>query len=150
MPEPKTLPQHFGLPPVKPSNPSHDAWLARSETLVAAFERARSTGAAGTAGAAAAGAGAPELSLGFILMVADFLWDEHGEAADFGRLAVGAFIDRRHRLLETQAALSSFAVTLTDFYAFLVRSGAIDEARAQAVKSDLNDAVAEFTQPAAL
>jgi hypothetical protein len=134
MPEPKTLPQHFGLPPVKPSNPSHDAWLARSETLVAAFERTRAPDA-------------DELSLGYILMVADYLWDEHGEAADFGRLAVGAFIDRRHRLLETQEALGSFAATLKEFYAFLVRNGAVDAARGQVLACELTDALADFTQP---
>jgi hypothetical protein len=65
MPEPKTLPQGFSAPCHAPPSDAHYAWLGRAERLLVAFENSLPAPSAAT----------PVPSLGFILMVADYLCD---------------------------------------------------------------------------
>jgi hypothetical protein len=93
-------------------DPQQDAWVVRTEALLANFEEA-----------------APQYvtpSLGFVIMAADFLWAKHRAQADFAKLDTRAFIAACRELLTTEEARHGFANTLCAFYQFLDARGLID------------------------
>jgi hypothetical protein len=138
MPEPKTLPQHFGLPAPTPPNPSHDAWLTRAELLLASFERSNNR-------VRSPASASP--SLGFIVMASDYLWDELAEAAEFGRLDVAGFTEHCRGLLAGEDTLSAFTDTLVAFYDFLAETDAVERELAHAITRQLRNIRADFTRP---
>jgi hypothetical protein len=136
MPDPKTLPQSFSVPCHALPNDAHYAWLGRAEGLLVAFEHSLPAPSAAT----------PVPSLGFILMVADYLWDRCREEADFAKLDVQGFVAHNHVLLCVEGVAASFAMTLTAFYGFLAASGELDAALAKDIAAQLSAAAIQLGQ----
>ena len=93
-------------------DPQQDAWVVRTEALLANFEEA-----------------APQYvtpALGFVIMAADFLWAKHRAQADFAKLDTRGLIVACRELLLTEEARHGFANTLCAFYNFLGARGLID------------------------
>ena len=93
-------------------DPQQDAWVVRTEALLANFEEA-----------------APQYvtpALGFVIMAADFLWAKHRAQADFAKLDTRAFIVACRELLATEEARHGFVNTLCAFYQFLGARSLID------------------------
>ena len=93
-------------------DPQHDAWVVRSEALLANFEEA-----------------APHYvtpALGFVIMAADFLWAKHRAQADVAKLDTRAFIAACRELLTSEETRHGFSNTLCAFYQFLGARGLID------------------------
>ena len=93
-------------------DPQQDAWVVRTEALLANFEEA-----------------APQYvtpALGFVVMAADFLWATHRAQADFAKLDTRAFIAACQELITTNEARHGFSNTLCAFYQFLGARGLID------------------------
>jgi hypothetical protein len=129
-PAPSRVPCH-ALP-----NQAHYAWLERAERLLVAFENSLPEPSGPT----------PVPSLGFILMVADYLWDTCGEQADFAKLDVQGLVAHSHALLCVEGVAKTFAYTLLAFYDFLVASGEIELGLARAIESQLSAAAAQLAQ----
>jgi hypothetical protein len=125
MPDPKTLPQSFMVASRHPPGPGHAVWLDRTERLLGKFEDSLPNEAS------------QPHALGFILLLADHLWDELGEQADFARLDVHGLVVHCHALLCGAGVAASFANTLSAFYAFLARRQEIDAQAAAAIASQL-------------
>jgi hypothetical protein len=136
MSEPKTPPHGFTVPCHAPPSAAHYAWLGRAEDLLLAFERSLP---------AASGA-APVPTLGFILMVADYLWDCWHEAADFAKLDVQGFVAHNHVLLCVEGVAEAFASTLTAFYGFLATSAELDAALAKDIAAQLSAAALQLAE----
>ena len=132
MSDPKTQPQPFVLSSQHPPGPAHAAWLDHTERLLASFENGLPPEA-----------GQPP-ALGFILLVADYLWDQHGEQANFARLDVCQLGAHCHALLCGAGVAWSFANTLAAFYAFLARQRELDAGVAAAIASQLLALPKEF------
>lgn len=93
-------------------DPQHDAWVVRTEALLANFEEA-----------------APQYvtpALGFVILAADFLWAKHRAQADFAKLDTRAFVASCRELLATEESRHGFANTLCAFYQFLGARGLIE------------------------
>jgi hypothetical protein len=94
-------------------DPQHDAWVVRSEALLANFEEA-----------------APQYvtpALGFVVMAADFLWAKHRAQADFAKLDTRAFVAACRELLVSEETRHGFSNTLCAFYQFLGARGLIED-----------------------
>jgi hypothetical protein len=124
MPEPKTMPAGYRPPPEDAPSKAHYAWLARAERLLATYERQLPQRQAPP-------------SLGFILMAADYLWDHHGEAADFAKLDLHGFALRSHALLQRPGIADAFCKTMVGFYAFLAEAREIEPGIAHALSAQL-------------
>jgi hypothetical protein len=135
MPDPKTLPQSFSVPCHAHPNDAHYAWLGRAERLLVAFEHSLPAPAA-----------TPVPSLGFILMVADYLWERCREEADFAKLDVQGFVAHNHVLLCVEGVAAAFASTLTAFYSFLAASAELDAALVNAIAAQLSAAALQLDE----
>jgi hypothetical protein len=136
MPDRKPLPEAFSIPRHAPPDEAHYAWLGRAERLLVAFEHSLPEPSSRT----------QVPSLGFILMVADYVWDSCGEQADFANFDVQGFVAHSHALLCATGVAKTFAYTLVAFYDFLVASQEISPPVAQAIESQLSAAAAQLAQ----
>jgi hypothetical protein len=109
MNEPKTSPQLFTIPLIPHGDDAADAWLARTDALLAAYERS----------APPPDPDSPIVSLGFIVMAADYLWQELRAAADFEALDARAFTIYCRELVNAADAQQTFLDTMITFYDFL-------------------------------
>jgi hypothetical protein len=132
MSEPKTAPQSFVVQVMAQPNAAHAVWLERTERLLAAFERSLPAQRL------------DPLAPGFVLLAADYLWDEQAERADFARLDVNRLIARCSPLLSAIDIVHSFGKALAGFYAFLKQHGEIDPGAATIIAAQLRRATAEF------
>ena len=95
------------IPLVPRGDDAADAWLARTDALLAAYEHV------------APGADARIITLGFIVLAADYLWQELRAAADFDVLDARKFTAYCRELVTAAEAQQTFLGTMIGFYEFL-------------------------------
>jgi hypothetical protein len=109
--EPKPSSQASTIPLIPRGDDAADAWLARTDALLAAYEHL----------APAADPDSPIVTLGFIVMAADYLWQELRAAADFDARDAHAFTAYCRELVTAADAQHTFLDTMIAFYDFLAK-----------------------------
>lgn len=117
----------------RPQPLAREAWRAESEAIRNAFE-AQLNGVQG-------------IALGFIVMAADYLWDEQGGSTDFAKLDARGFVAHCSELLADDDTLRVFIRTMVAFYAFLADTQRIEPALAPSITHALRASAAEITRP---
>jgi hypothetical protein len=97
------------IPLIPRGDEAADAWLARTDALLAAYERI----------APAPDSESPIVTLGFIVLAADYLWQELRAAADFEVLDARKFTAYCRELVTAADAQQTFLGTMIGFYEFL-------------------------------
>lgn len=104
MTEPKPA---ITIPLIPRGDDAADAWLARTDALLAAYEHITPD------------PDSPIITLGFIVLAADYLWQELRAAADFDVLDARKFTAYCRELVTAADAQQTFLGTMIGFYEFL-------------------------------
>jgi hypothetical protein len=121
------------LKPLPQPPAPRDAWRIRSQTLLNAFEEQLN--------------GPQGIALGFIVMAADYLWDEQKGCTDFAKLDPRGFVSHCSELLVHDDTMRVFIRTMLPFYGFLAATSVIDATLAPKITHALRSCAAEITRP---